>query len=529
MDALPFIDLVATATAVSATPSRREKIALVSTLLRRAGNDAALAVAYLAGEIPQGRLNLADATVRQALTVSASASSLLLADVDCAFSDLLAIRGAGAGARREARLAQLFARADPTARDFIARLIRGELRQGALAGVMLDAVAKAAAVPVADLRRAAMRAGDLAVVAAAVLAHGADALAQFKLQPLQPVQPMLAQTADELETAMAAGEIALEYKLDGVRVQAHKLDDEVRLYTRALKDITASAPEIVQAVRALPAQALILDGEALAIAADGRPQPFQTTMRRFGRRQDDAQVRAQLPLAAAFFDCLYCAGEDLSDRAGEARHAVLSATVPQDLRVPRLVTADLAQAQDFARKALAQGHEGIMAKSLVAPYEAGQRGAAWLKLKPAHTLDLVVLAAEWGNGRRRGWLSNLHLGARDATTGAFAMLGKTFKGMTDAMLAWQTTKLQTLQVASDGTTVYVQPELVVEVAFNDVQVSPYYPAGLALRFARVKRYRDDKSAPQADTIERVREIFNGQRGAQAQHIAVRLEANAARA
>ena len=529
---MPLADLVSASAAIAATQSRREKIALAANLLKRArAPDARLAVAYLSGDIPQGRLSVAQTSLACALgaTVGAAAGGLTLADVDSIFVELLAIKGEGAGVRREAALVRLFARAGAAERNFIARLIRGELRQGALAGVMVEAVALAAAIPAAVVRRATMRAGDLATVAAAAFAGGASALDRFSLRPMQPVQPMLAQTADEVEELLTGEALAFEYKLDGVRVQAHKCDDEVRLYTRALKDITASAPEIVQAVRALPARTLILDGEALAIAPDGRPQPFQMTMRRFGRRRDDVELRTQLPLAAAFFDCLYCDGDDLSDRAGNERDAVLSAAVPSAMRVPRLVTADAAEANAFARAALAAGHEGVMAKSLAAAYEAGQRGAAWHKLKPAHTLDLVVLAAEWGNGRRRGWLSNLHLGARDAEDGGFVMLGKTFKGLTDAVLAWQTERLHALQLGTDGATVYVRPELVVEIAFNDVQVSPHYPGGLALRFARVKRYRPDKTAGETDTIERVREIFAGQRGARVQHERVRLDAGAARA
>lgn len=527
---MPLADLVSASAAVAATPSRREKIALAANLLRRThAADARLAVAYLAGEIPQGRLHVAQATLALALTATGDAGGLTLADLDRTFGELLTIKGTGAAARREALLVRLFARASAAERDFIARLVRGELRQGALAGVMVDAVAAAASLPAAMVRRATMRAGDLATVAAAALAGGAAALAQFTLRPLQPVQPMLAQTADDIEDLLSGDALAFEYKLDGVRVQAHKRDDEVRLYTRALKDITASAPEIVQTVRALPARTLILDGEALAVAPDGRPHPFQLTMRRFGRRRDDLELRTQLPLAPAFFDCLYCDGDDLSDRAGSERAAALCSLVPESLRVPRLVTADLAQAQAFARAALAAGHEGVMAKSLSATYEAGQRGAAWHKLKPAHTLDLVVLAAEWGNGRRRGWLSNLHLGARDDAHGGFVMLGKTFKGMTDAMLAWQTEKLRALELASDGAIVHVRPELVVEIAFNDIQASPHYPGGLALRFARVKRYREDKTAAEADTIERVRALFAGQRGAQMRHERVRLDADAARA
>ncbi|MBD0306139.1 MAG: ATP-dependent DNA ligase, partial [Nitrospiraceae bacterium] len=299
---------------------------------------------------------------------------------------------------------------------------------------------------------------------------------------------------------------AFEYKMDGARVQLHKMGQDVRLFTRTLNDVTASVPELIEAAQRLPAHALVLDGEILAFRPDGLPQPFQVTMRRFGRKLDIAKLREMLPLAPFFFDCLHVNGEDLIDRTAQDRIAALHSIVPAGWATPRLVTQDLNEAQAFLGDALRRGHEGVMAKALNAPYEAGRRGSAWLKIKQAHTLDLVVLAAEWGNGRRQGWLSNLHLGARDPAHGGFVMLGKTFKGMTDAMLQWQTEKFKELQISSDGYTVYVRPELVVEIAFNDIQASPHYPGGMALRFARVKRYRPDKTAEQADTIEMVRAI-----------------------
>jgi DNA ligase-1 len=318
---------------------------------------------------------------------------------------------------------------------------------------------------------------------------------------------MLAQTAEDLEDALGrAGAAAVEWKVDGARIQVHRLRDEVRAYTRNLADITARVPEIVAAVRALPAEALVLDGEAIALAPDGRPRPFQVSMRRFGSRVDVDALRRTIPLSAFFFDCLHRDGEDLLDRPARERLAALDAIVPAELRVPRVETADAADAERFLDGALEHGHEGVMVKALDAPYEAGRRGGSWLKVKRAHTLDLAVLAAEWGHGRRRGRLSNLHLGARDPATGGFVMLGKTFKGMTDAMLAWQTERLLELETHRDDYTIYVRPELVVEIAFDGVQQSPRYPGGLALRFARVKGYRTDKRPDEVDTIETVRAI-----------------------
>jgi DNA ligase-1 len=341
------------------------------------------------------------------------------------------------------------------------------------------------------------------------LEQGEAGLAGFSVRLFQPVLPMLADTAEDEDAALAAiGEAALEYKLDGARVQVHKAGDDVRVFSRRLNDVTVAVPELVESVRALPARELILDGEAVALRDDGRPHPFQITMRRFGRRLDVERLRAELPLASLFFDLLYQDGSSRMDDPLHGRAAALADAVPQLLRVPRRITASGAAARAFMREALDRGHEGIMAKALDAPYEAGRRGARWLKLKPADTLDLVVLAAEWGHGRRRGWLSNLHLGARDPDAGAFVMLGKTFKGLTDAMLAWQTETLLGLEIGRDGHTVHVRPELVVEVAFNDVQTSPQYPGGMALRFARVKRFRPDKSAAEADTIAAVRALHH---------------------
>jgi len=353
-----------------------------------------------------------------------------------------------------------------------------------------------------------MLSGDLAVVAGAVLREGAPGLGQFAFNLLKPIHPMLAQPAAGVDDALRKlGAAAFEHKMDGARIQVHKLGQDVRIFTRALNDVTPSVPEIVETVRALPARAIVLDGEALAIRSDGIPHPFQITMRRFGRKLDVDELRRRVPLTAVFFDCLHLDGQDLIDRTTVDRIAALHVAVPHAHVTPRLVTDDVQVAETFLHEALARGHEGVMAKALDAPYEAGRRGNVWLKIKRTHSLDLIILAAEWGHGRRHGMLSNLHLGARDLVRGGFVMLGKTFKGMTDEMLRWQTMKLQELEVGRDGTTVYVRPELVVEIAFNDLQASPHYPGGLALRFARVKRYRPDKSPEQVDTIEGVKALY----------------------
>jgi ATP-dependent DNA ligase I len=380
--------------------------------------------------------------------------------------------------------------------------------------------------------------GELGAVAEAALRDGMAGLGAFRLQVSRPLKPMLAQTATSIDAALerilpAAVEgkldgtsaslgppsdatvapgsrgAAVEWKLDGVRVQIHRQGAEVRVFTRTLDEITDRVPEVVEAVAALPVRALVLDGEVLALRPDRRPQPFQVTAGRVGSKLDVATVRQAVPLSLFVFDLLHLDGEDLLDRPGAERQAALAAAGPESLRVPRVVTADPAVAAAFMRDALARGHEGVVVKSLDAPYEAGRRGTGWLKVKPRHTLDLVVLAVEWGHGRRKGWLSNLHLGARDPEIGGWVMLGKTFKGLTDAMLAWQTERLLELATERGDWVVRVRPELVVEVAFDGVQTSPRYPGGLALRFARVLRYREDKRPEEADTIETVRAIHAG--------------------
>jgi DNA ligase-1 len=505
----PLSDVVRTSTQLAGTPGRLAKVReLAGRLGRLEPDEIRIAIPYLSGEVRQGKLSLGQASLRSARAEPALAPTLTLRDVDLAFDELKAIKGKGAAARREKRLAKLFERATAEEQDFLVRLIVGELRQGALEGVMVEAVAAGAGLPAAQVRRAATFAGGIAQVAEAALTGGATALERFSIRLMQPVLPMLAQPAQDMEAALAAlGTAILEWKLDGARVQVHKSGDEVRVFTRNLNDVTTAVPEIVAAVRAVAARSLILDGEAIALRPDGKPHPFQVTMRRFGRKLQVEAQRGELPLSVFFFDCLLRDGEPLVDKGGiDRRKALEAAVLPKNL-TPCIVTADKARAAAFYADALARGHEGVMAKALDALYEAGRRGAGWLKVKRARTLDLVVLAAEWGHGRRRGWLSNLHLGARDPAGGGFVMLGKTFKGLTDELLEWQTREFLAREVRRDDWTVQVRPELVVEIAFNDVQESPQYPGGLALRFARVKGYRPDKSPADADTIETVRRIY----------------------
>jgi ATP-dependent DNA ligase I len=503
-------DLAAASRAVAATRSRTAKVEVLAACLRAmAPGERGPGAMYLAGELPQGRIGVGWALLDAARTATspATAPDLELADVERALGELAALSGPGSGRARAERLGALLARATDDERAFLVGLVLGELRQGALAGLVVEAIARAAAIPADRVRRAHMIAGDLGAVAAAALAGGAAALDAFALTVGRPLMPMLAQTADDVDAALAAlGEAALEHKLDGARVQVHKDGDDVRVFTRGLHDVTAAVPEVVRVARGTPARRLILDGEALALRPGGRPHPFQVTMRRFGRTEDDPAVRAALPLEVFAFDCLLVDDDVLLDRPTRDRHAALAEVVDAGHRVPRLVTADLAAARAFVEAALAAGHEGVMAKAVDAPYDAGQRGGAWLKVKRVHTLDLVVLAAEWGSGRRRGTLSNLHLGARDPARGGFVMLGKTFKGLTDETLAWQTRELLARELGRDRHVVHVRPELVAEIAFNDVQASPHYPGGLALRFARLVRYRPDKRAADADTIEQVRAI-----------------------
>jgi DNA ligase-1 len=496
---------------VAKTGGRIAKRDAIAECLGRAGADeVAIVVAYLSGETPQGRIGIGYATLAALRGSPAAEATLAVGDVDAALTRIAATTGKGAAERRGELLRDLFGRATAAEQEFLIRLLVGELRQGALEGVMIDAIAAAAALAAADVRRAAMVTGSLGTVARVAMSEGAAGLARFAIALQRPVQPMLAQPAADIAEAMTRlGTAAVEWKVDGARVQVHKSGRDVRVYTRALNEITASVPEIVEALRELPVSTLILDGEAVALDGRGAPLAFQVTMRRFGRKLDVEKMRAELPLAAYFFDCLYRDGTPLVERPAQERFDALAAVLPPALVIPRLVTADVAAAEDFYADALGHGHEGVMVKALDASYEAGSRGASWLKVKRAHTLDLVVLAAEWGHGRRHGWLSNLHLGARDPT-GGWVMLGKTFKGMTDALLAWQTRELLARESARDAYTVYVRAELVVEITFNDLQASPLYPGGLALRFARVKGYRPDKRAEDADTIETVRALYDAQ-------------------
>jgi DNA ligase 1 len=503
-------DLVATSLRVAETRSRSAKIAALAGLLRSlAPDEIDPAVSWLSGVLRQGRIGLGGAAIRNARPGSAAAEpSLTIGEVDATFERIGSTSGAGSTGERTRLLGSLLARGTPEEQDFLVRLVYGELRQGALAGLMAEALAAAAEVPADEVRRALMLAGELTAVARAVLLEGRTGLDRFRLQLFRPIQPMLAQPAGDVSDALERlGAAALELKLDGARVQVHKDGGEVRVYSRRGNDVTPAVPELVESVLALPARQILLDGEVIALRPDASPHPFQTTMRRFGRKLEVDRLRQELPLTPFFFDLLHLDGTDLLDRPAGERFAALADALP-GLAVPRLVTADADEADAFFADALRRGHEGIMAKALDAPYEAGRRGFSWLKVKPAHTLDLVVLAVERGSGRRQGWLSNLHLGARDPENGGFVMLGKTFKGMTDEMLAWQTRKLQELAIGTeDGWIVHVRPELVVEIAFSDVQESPQYPGGMALRFARVKRYREDKTAAEADTVDTVRKIL----------------------
>ena len=506
-------ELVETSRQVAETPSRNAKTALLAERLRKLEPpEIEAAVAYLSGETRQGRSGIGYALLRDAQSSSAAgAPSVRILDVDAALGRMASTSGAGSKSERTSILAALLDRATDAERDFLVRLLLGELRQGALESLMIDAVAAAASLPAPSVRQAAMVAHGIVPVALAVLTEGAQGLRKFALALMQPMAPMLAQPAADIAAALAAlGTAAFEWKLDGARVQVHKSGAEVRIFTRSRNDVTASAPEIVEAVRASAVHELILDGEAIVLRPTGAPQPFQVTMRRFGRTLDVGDMRASLPLSVFFFDCMRFGADALTGAPTTDRIEALQRALPPELLMPRVVTRELAAAEAFYDDALSRGHEGVMAKSLEAPYEAGRRAPTWLKIKKLHTLDLVVLAAEWGHGRRHGFLSNLHLGARDEAPGGLVMLGKTFKGMTDEMLAWQTTALLRRETGRDAMTVYVRPELVVEIAFNDLQASPHYPGGLALRFARVKRYREDKTADETDTIETVRAIYEGQ-------------------
>ena len=503
-------EVVQTSLRLRSEPGRRAKIDLLASLLRSAAPDEIeAAVAYLTGRLPQGKLGIGAAALRDACPHAVAPSpTLTLREVDAAFRAVSDLKGTGSSSEKIRVLRELQSRATAGEQQFLNRLLFGELRQGALEGLMAEAVARAAGIPAKDVRRAVMADGDLTSVAKAALTEGAEALGRLAIRLFRPVQPMLACAADDVGDAVGRLEEAiLEFKLDGARIQIHKAGDEIKVFSRMLREVTPAVPEIVEAARALPVREMILDGEVLALRGDGRPHPFQTTMSRFGRKIDVEGTRATVPLTPVLFDLLYLDGADLTVEPLSVRAGLLGDRLPASLIVPRIVTSKPGEAAAFLEEALRRGHEGIMAKAPGALYEAGRRGRSWLKVKSAHTLDLVVLAVEWGSGRGRGKLSNIHLGARDPASGGFVMLGKTFKGMTDEILAWQTKTFLEMAIARDDWTVHVRPEVVVEIAFNDVQASPHYPGGLALRFARVKRYRPDKTPDQADTIAAVREIY----------------------
>ncbi|MFE5626615.1 ATP-dependent DNA ligase [Streptomyces virginiae] len=492
---------------VAATSARSRKTALLAELFAAAPpEEAGLVISYLSGRLPQGRPGVGWRTLGQE-TPPASEPTLTVHDVDAAVSGLVAESGAGSAARRSGIVAGLLGAATETEQAFLRSLLSGEVRQGALDAVALDGVAAAAGVPAAELRRAVMLDGSLPRVAEAVLADGPEALRAVTLRVGRPVQPMLAGTAASVTEALAAlGPCAVEEKLDGIRVQVHREGDDVRVYTRSLDEITGRLPEVADLARSLPGERFILDGEVIGRTPDGRPVPFQEIASRVGSRVDVDAARRTLPVVPYFFDVLAVGDDVLLDLPVRERYAALAALVPESARVGRLEVRDPAgqeaEAVEFWAETLRRGHEGVVVKALESAYAAGRRGKQWLKVKPVHTLDLVVLAAEWGHGRRTGLLSNLHLGAR-AADGTYAMLGKTFKGLTDVMLRWQTQALRALATSDDGFTVRVRPELVVEIAYDGLQRSTRYPAGVALRFARVVRHRPDKTAEQADTVETV--------------------------
>lgn len=510
MESLPLITLAETSLSVGATSKRNEKVRLLRAVLERTRPDELAFVApMMAGQIRYGRVGLGYRSVANVLdaTAAASSPSLLAADVDTCLSAVKAMSGKGSAGARLGALSALMAQAVPAEQHYIAQLVWGEMRQGALEGVVVAAVAKASKSKVGAVRRALMFSGDLGEVAQTAMTEGSAGLTSYETRLFRPVVPMLAQSAESAAEALERlGTAAFETKLDGARIQVHKDGDDVRVFSRRLNDVTASVPEVVELVSQVSANSVILDGEVIALDDDGAPRPFQETMRRFGRVHDVDVLRREVPLTPTFFDILRVDHSDLVDAPTTQRRATMEDLVPAPALVPQIITADPATAQAFVDRVMAMGHEGVMAKALDVPYEAGKRGRGWLKLKPVHTLDLVILAAEWGHGRRKGWLSNLHLGAYDPDGDSFVMLGKTFKGLTDEMLRWQTEHLQTIALGTEGHVIHVRPELVVEIALNNVQSSPTYPAGLALRFARVKRYRQDKTARQADTLSTVRDL-----------------------
>ncbi|GIH70174.1 ATP-dependent DNA ligase [Sphaerimonospora thailandensis] len=505
-----LIDLARTSAAVAADRARTAKIGHLAELLGRVGPDEAeIAIAYLSGELRQRQIGVGWRSLRD-LPEPRQVATATLTQVDALLERIGSRSGPGSQAARRDLLNELFAAVTRQEQAFLKRLLMGELRQGAQGGVMVEAIAKAADVLAAEVRRALTLRGWLPAVGAAALGGGVTALRAFRLEVGRPVAPMLAQSAPSVTAALEkiGGPAAIEWKLDGVRVQTHRRGDQVTVFTRGLDDITSQVPELVEAVAALPDTDLVLDGEVIALRPDGRPEPFQVTSGRVAGKIGVDALRKTVPLSVFFFDALRVRGTDLLDLPDEERHRALEAAVPAELITPRLVTADADEGEEFFADALRRGHEGVVVKSPRTPYAAGRRGAGWVKVKPRHALDLVVLAAEWGSGRRQGLLSNLHLGALDPETGGFVMLGKTFKGLTDELLSWQTEQfLRLAEGPADDWVVTVKPELVVEIAFDGVQRSSRYPGGMALRFARVLRYRPDKRPDEADTVETVRALL----------------------
>jgi DNA ligase-1 len=499
-------DLVTASSEVAGTSSRSRKVAILAELLRRLEpSEVPVAVGFLSGAPRQGRIGVGHATVYRIELPPAAEASLTVGDLDRAIAEVQGAKGSGSATERRRILSELLGRATEPEAEFVRRLFTGELRQGALAGLTADAVAKAAGVPGAIARRALMLSGDLTRTAEIALTEGEPGLRAVGFEIFRPILPMLASTAESVAEEVAALDRAsVEWKLDGIRIQIHRRDEEVRIYTRNLNDITHALPGIVAAVLRLPVRQVVLDGEALWMSEAG-PAAFQETVSRIDREAPPEGVTTFL------FDLLHVDGEDLLDTPLEARAARLEAIAPQ-LRIPGVLTSDPAEGPRVLEEALRAGHEGVVVKDAASLYSAGRRGKAWRKVKPVRTYDLVVLGAEWGHGRRQGWLSNLHLGAKDPRTGEFVMVGKTFKGMTDELLRWQTQKLLQLETERRGIAVLVRPELVVEIALDGVQSSTRYPGGVALRFARVKRYRPDKDAGEADTIDDLRALLSGPTG-----------------
>uniref|UniRef100_UPI0031DA53FB ATP-dependent DNA ligase n=1 Tax=Streptomyces hawaiiensis TaxID=67305 RepID=UPI0031DA53FB len=489
---------------VAATSARSRKTALLAELFRDAeAEDVPIVIPYLAGRLPQGRIGVGWKVLSRPVDPAAE-PGLTVREVDARLADLAKVSGPGSQAERTRLVGELMGAATEDEQRFLLGLLTGEVRQGALDAVAVEGLAQATGAPSADVRRAVMLAGSLQAVAEALLADGPASLDRFRLTVGRPVLPMLAHSASSVAEAVdKLGACAVEEKLDGIRVQVHRDGDTVRLYTRTLDDITDRLPEVVAVALELRGERFILDGEVISFDEGGRPRSFQETAGRVGSRTDVATAARAVPVSPVFFDALSVDGHDLLDLPFAERHAELARLVPEPMRVRRTLVSgpdDTPVAAEFLAETLKRGHEGVVTKALHAPYSAGRRGASWLKVKPVHTLDLVVLAAEWGHGRRTGKLSNLHLGARTAD-GGLAMLGKTFKGMTDAMLTWQTERLQQLAVETDDYVVRVRPELVVEIAYDGLQRSTRYPVGVTLRFARVIRYREDKRPEDADTVE----------------------------